>query len=59
MKKDTKLEVLPRMELVENLRVGWPFVGGGLSVEIVLLGRECETEEKEKESKMFFHGKRL
>ena len=47
MKKDTKLEVLPRMELVENLRVRWPFVGGGLSVEIVLLGRECETEEKE------------
>jgi hypothetical protein len=30
-----------------------------LSVEIVLLGRECETEEKEKVSKMFFHGKRL
>ena len=59
MKKDTKLEVLPRMEFVENLRVGWPFVGGGLSVEIVLLGRECETEEKEKVSKMFFHGKRL
>ena len=51
MKKDAKLEVLPRMELVENLRVRWPFVGAGLSVKIVLLGREAETEGKEKERK--------
>ena len=45
MEEDTKLEVLPLVEFVFYFCIAWPFVGGGLLVQVVLLCRKGQTGE--------------
>ncbi len=55
MNDHAKLLVLPLIQLLLYLRIGWPFVLGGRGVDALLLGVYCEYYECEKKRKNNLH----